>query len=197
MERGGRTVLKNLSFSLDAGEILHVLGRNGAGKSTLLRALAGLLAPHGGRIVVPGADAESRGVETIHYLGYEDALKPSLTVRENLDFWAAMLAGPRDPGFTALAPKDALGTFGLGRLLDLPAGYLSAGQKRRVALARLLLCARPIWLLDEPLIALDAAAQQALIAVMARHVGEGGAIVAASHAPLGLACRSIDLDGPA
>ena len=94
-----------------------------------------------------------------------------------------------------LPPKAALAALGIGRLLDLPAGYLSAGQKRRVALARLMLNRRPIWLLDEPLIALDQGAQKTLTALMARHVEAGGGIITASHAPLGLACRTVDLDG--
>lgn len=205
VERGGRVVLSDLSFSLAAGDVLLVTGRNGAGKSTLLRTLAGLLPMQSGRIVFADASDELRGVETIHYLGYEDALKPSLTVSENLAFWAAMLAGetsPTPPGretmrFMAadLSPHAALAAFGIGRLLDLPAAYLSAGQKRRVALARLLLTPRPIWLLDEPLIALDVGAQQTLTTIMADHVARGGAIIAASHAPLGLPCRSIDLGG--
>ncbi|WP_246725521.1 heme ABC exporter ATP-binding protein CcmA [Beijerinckia sp. L45] len=230
VERGGRIVLSDLTFSLGTGEVLLVTGRNGAGKSTLLRTLAGLLPMQSGRIVFADASDEVRGVETVHYLGYEDALKPSLTVGENLTFWAAML-GPSSPaergsGTTRsvvegappevaadlppppppavplsrfaredLSPRDALTAFGIARLLDLPAAYLSAGQKRRVALARLLLTPRPIWLLDEPLIALDVGAQQTLTAIMAAHVAKGGAIVAASHAPLGLPCRSIDLGG--
>jgi heme exporter protein A len=232
VERGGRVVLSDLTFSLAAGEVLLVTGRNGAGKSTLLRTLAGLLPMQSGRIGFADATDELRGVETIHYLGYEDALKPSLTVGENLAFWAAMLAAefspaPRGrgtmrsmvegapsletsigvpppppsavplPRFAGedLSPRAALAAFGIARLLDLPAAYLSAGQKRRVALARLLLRYRPIWLLDEPLIALDVGAQQTLTAIMADHVARGGAIIAASHAPLGLPCRTIDLGG--
>jgi heme exporter protein A len=200
VERGGRTVLTNLSFTLPPGEAILARGRNGAGKSTLLRALAGLLPFQGGRILAPGADAEIRAAELIHYVGYEDALKPALSVGENLEFWTAMLAGPAavaEPGSglrLGLPVRDALGAFGIARLADLPAGYLSAGQKRRVALARLLLNPRPIWLLDEPLIALDLSAQETLANLMATHVAKGGGIVAASHAPLGLAARALDLD---
>lgn len=188
VERGGRMVLANLSFAAAAGEAVLVTGRNGAGKSTLLRAIAGLLPVHSGTIRFAHADAEIRVAETIHYLGYEDALKPSLSVRENLDFWAAML-GPGD----GMTPKQALSAFGIARLLDLPAAYLSAGQKRRVALARLLLASRPLWLLDEPLIALDLSAQETLAAIMARHVAGGGVLIAASHAPLGIPARVLDL----
>ena len=242
VERGGRIVLADLSFALRAGEALLVSGRNGAGKSTLLRTLSGLLAPVSGHIVYGLADEEKRGIESVHYLGYEDALKPSLTVGENLDFWARML-GARVPlplvgrgqgwgsttraspsqndtrtlaalskdtknplpspspqgggdtggGMLSLSPGQALAAFGIARLIDLPAGYLSAGQKRRVALARLLLASRPIWLLDEPLIALDAGAQAILTAIMAAHVASGGAILVASHQPIALPCREIDL----
>ncbi len=188
--RGGRVVLRDLSFCLAAGEVVVVTGRNGAGKSTLLRAVAGLLPVGAGAVVVRGADEEVRGPELMHYLGYEDALKPALSVRENLAFWAAMLAGSPAEG---QSPAVALAALGVARLIDLPAAYLSAGQKRRVALARLLLDWRPIWLLDEPTLALDAGAQRTLAAVMADHVAAGGAILAASHAPLGIASRSVAL----
>lgn len=189
VERGGRIVLSGLSFSVAAGETLLVTGRNGAGKSTLLRALAGLLPFQDGKIHFPGTSEEVRAAETIHYLGYEDALKPSLTVRENLAFWSAMLGGG-----DGVSPREALAAFGIARLLDLPAAYLSAGQKRRVALARLLLNRRPLWLLDEPLIALDISAQETLASIMAAHVAGGGAIIAASHAPLGLPARVLGLE---
>ncbi len=232
VERGGRVVLSDLSFTLSAGEAILVSGRNGAGKSTLLRTLSGLLQPQSGTIRYVLASDDVRGVETVHYLGYEDALKPSLSVGENLDFWASMLgaipsparkgtgaersmvegapsasyaqdgglktdpppSAPR-PGFTGADrhPRAALDAFGIARLIDLPAAYLSAGQKRRVALARLLLAPRPIWLLDEPLIALDVGAQATLNAVMAAHVAAGGAILAASHQQMDMPCREIRL----
>lgn len=202
VERGGRVVLADLGFDLAPGETILVSGRNGAGKSTLLRTLAGLLQPSSGRIRFGLADEEVRGVETVHYLGYEDGLKPSLTVGENLDFWAAMLAAPHPypqggggpTNSNALSPYDALAAYGIARLLDLPAAYLSAGQKRRVALARLLLAPRPIWLLDEPLIALDLSTQERAVEIMAAHVSAGGAILVASHQPLALTTRQIELD---
>ena len=223
-------VLVDLSFTLSAGEAILVSGRNGAGKSTLLRTLSGLLIPASGRVSYTLASEDVRGVETVHYLGYEDALKPSLTVGENLAFWADMLGGsasssakrgrgttrsvvegasempslPKPPPPPAavplprfaeedVSPRAALAGFGLARLFDLPAACLSAGQKRRVALARLLLAHRPIWLLDEPLIALDAGAQAILTAIMADHVAKGGAILVASHQPLALPYREINL----
>ncbi len=198
VERGGRVVLSSLHVGLRRGDVILVSGRNGAGKSTLLRTLAGLLQPTRGQIIFADADEEVRGVETVHYLGYEDGLKPSLSVGENLAFWAAMLAAPSPVSSPqpSLSPDDALDAFGIGRLRDLPAAYLSAGQKRRVALARLLLAPRPIWLLDEPLIALDTDAQAGLTTIMAAHVDTGGAILLASHQPLALSCRTLDLDVP-
>ena len=204
VERGGRIVLSSIHVGLRRGDVILVSGRNGAGKSTLLRTLAGLLQPTRGRLIFAEADEEVRGVETVHYLGYEDGLKPSLSVGENLAFWAAMLAAPSPVPSSHPAPSphpslsinEALDAFGIGRLRDLPAAYLSAGQKRRVALARLLLAPRPIWLLDEPLIALDTDAQAGLAKIMADHVGTGGAILLASHQPLALPCRTLDLDVP-
>jgi heme exporter protein A len=198
VERGGRLVLRDLAIALAPGETVLVAGRNGAGKSTLLRTLAGLLHPAAGTIAYGRADEETSGVETIHYLGYEDALKPSLTVRENLAFWAAMLGTPGGKRHRAEAIEvaAALEAYGIARLVDLPAGYLSAGQKRRVALARLLLAPRPIWLLDEPLIALDVGAQDLVVAHMAAHAAAGGAILVASHQPL-KTTRTLDLDAAA
>lgn len=193
VERGGRIVLSNLSFSLAAGETLLVSGRNGAGKSTLLRTLAGLLRPAQGEVRYALADDERRGPESVHYLGYEDALKPSLTVRENLAFWLEMLAAPGDDRADQ-SVESALAAYGIARLVDLPAAYLSAGQKRRVALARLLLAPRPVWLLDEPLIALDVGAQERVVEMMKAHAAGGGAILLASHQPIATITRQIDLD---
>ena len=200
VERGGRIVLSSLHLRLLPGEVVLVSGRNGTGKSTLLRVVAGLLAPTRGHVAFAGASEEVRDVETVHYLGYEDGLKPSLSVGENLLFWARMLATPassRNPILSTgatLSLDAALAAFGIARLRDLSAAYLSAGQKRRVALARLLLAPRPIWLLDEPLIALDAAAQAGLTAIMGGHLETGGAILLASHQPLALPCRTLDLE---
>ncbi len=133
-----------------------VTGRNGAGKTTLLRLIAGLLEPAHGRIELTGGASEMSLPEQAHYLGHRDALKPALTVLENLQFWYAFLGGRDAPAASALE------TVGLGGLADLPAGYLSAGQRRRFSVARLLAAPRPIWLLDEPTAALDTAGQQRL-----------------------------------
>jgi heme exporter protein A len=176
--RGGRPVFHDLGFAVAAGEALLVTGPNGAGKSSLLRLIAGLLRPAAGSIELAGGDPELTIAEQAHYLGHQDALKPALTVQENVAFWADLLrVGPAEP---ALA---AVGLDGLGRL---PALYLSAGQRRRLSLARLIAAPRPIWLLDEPTSALDAAAQATLTRLMLTHLAGGGLIVVATHAPIGL-----------
>jgi heme exporter protein A len=177
--RGERPVFSGLSFELTGGEALAVTGPNGAGKSTLLRCLAGLLPALEGRVTLDGAgDAPRR--ESVHYLGHLDALKPVLTVRETLAFWRKLHGGAGDL-------DEALEAVGLKELEDVPAGCLSAGQRRRVALARLLAAPRPVWLLDEPTSALDAAAQARLGELMAAHRAQGGLVVAATHAELPLA----------
>jgi heme exporter protein A len=184
--RGERIVFSGLSFRITAGEALILLGRNGAGKSSLLRLVAGLLRPAAGTITLDGGDAELSIGEQAHYLGHQDALKPSLSVRENLTFWADFLGGAKPPIAGADAVADALAAVGLGDLADLPAGYLSAGQRRRLSLARLLAVPRPLWLLDEPTAALDTAAQARLADLMQTHLAGGGLILVATHGPLGL-----------
>ena len=183
IDRGGRRVLENVGFALAAGEALVVTGANGAGKSTLLAGLAGLLPAAGGRIALEGADDPDAPVaEYCHYVGHREALKSALTPRETLVFWSEMLGIGR-PG---LAPEAALAAFDLGHAVDFPVGYLSAGQRRRCSLARILVAPRPLWLLDEPVTALDAASQARFAALMQAHLDAGGLIVAATHAPIGL-----------
>lgn len=177
--RGGRRVFDGLSFSVNAGEALLVTGRNGAGKSSLLRMLAGLVRVAGGSLTLDGGDSQRTIGEQAHYVGHQDALKPSLSVQENLAFWGRYLGG-------VTATEEALAAFDLDDLSDLPAAYLSAGQRRRLSLARLAAAPRPIWLLDEPTSALDAASQARLAELMRRHLSGGGLIVAATHAPIGL-----------
>ncbi|MGB8276664.1 MAG: heme ABC exporter ATP-binding protein CcmA [Methylovirgula sp.] len=197
VERGGRIIFTNIGFRLGAGEALLVTGPNGAGKSSLLRALAGLLPLAEGRIAVT-PETDGCLTELCHYVGHADALKPSLTVYENLEFWAALLAsGGTVAGSPAQEIEAALARLGLARIADLPSAYLSAGQKRRAALARLLAVHRPLWLLDEPATALDAASQKVLTAMMAAHLTEGGLIIAATHAPLALPARELALGGAA
>jgi heme exporter protein A len=194
--RGGREVFANLEFTLPAGEAMSVTGRNGAGKSSLLRIVAGLLPAANGRIALEGGDGELTLPEQCHYLGHRDALKPALSVTENLDFWRAYLGGSLDAGNAAGngvkndvkngATAEALAAVGLQGVARLPAAYLSAGQRRRLSIARLIAVKRPIWLLDEPASALDSAAQTMLATLMNEHLASGGMIVAATHSAIGL-----------
>lgn len=178
--RGGRRVFQGLGFTIEAGGALLVTGPNGAGKSTLLRLIAGLVSPDHGTLALHDGDPELTLGEQAHYLGHLDALKPSLSARENLSFWASML------GTSTTGVETALAAVGLGALAVLPAAYLSAGQRRRLSLARLVAVRRPLWLLDEPTSALDAAAQAMLVGLMRAHLTGGGLILASTHGPLGL-----------
>ena len=182
IERGGRRLFEGLSFEAEAGAALIVTGPNGAGKSSLLRALCGFLPIEAGGFALEGGDKDLSVVEQAHYLGHAEAIKGALTAGENLVFWAAMLGG--EP--SRAAALAALARLGLAHVIDFPARALSAGQKRRVALARLLVARRPLWLLDEPTTALDAAARGAFAAIMQAHLDAGGVLVAATHASLGL-----------
>ncbi|HEY6520195.1 MAG TPA: heme ABC exporter ATP-binding protein CcmA [Roseiarcus sp.] len=182
IERGGRRVIAELSFEAPAGSGLIVTGPNGAGKTSLLRALAGFLPIESGAFALDDGDGERTVGEQAHYLGHADGVKAALTAGENLAFAAAMLGGDS----SRKAQLAALAALGLSHAIDFPARLLSAGQRRRVALARLLVAERPLWLLDEPTTALDSAAQLALAALMRAHLKSGGILVAAVHAPLGL-----------
>ena len=189
--RGGREVFSGLDFTAAAGEALAVTGRNGSGKTSLLRLIAGLLVPAGGSIALEGGDAELTLPEQCHYLGHRDALKPALSVAENLSFWADFLGGER---FDA---TENLAAVGLDHATHLPAAFLSAGQRRRLSLARLLTVRRPVWLLDEPTTALDAAGQDMFGGLMRDHLSRGGLIIAATHAPLGIDARELRIGGAA
>lgn len=181
--RGEDEIFSTLSFGVESGEALVVSGRNGAGKSTLLRALAGLLPCESGQVSIEQADPEfaDRNVpELCHFLGNENAMKPALTVGENLKFWQEFA------GFPHMEVDEALEMVGLGGLQFVPFSHLSTGQRRRIAIARLLVSYRPIWLLDEPVSGLDAASADQFSALMQVHLEDGGMIIAATHVPLGL-----------
>jgi heme exporter protein A len=187
--RGGREVFSGLDFEAATGEVLAVTGRNGSGKTSLLRLIAGLLLPAEGTITLEGGADELTLPEQAHYLGHRDALKPALSVMENLAFWRDFLGGE---GFEA---GQCLQAVGLEHAAHLPAAYLSAGQRRRLSLARLLAVRRPVWLLDEPTAALDAAGQDLFVGLMRDHLARGGLIVAATHAPLGITSRELRIGG--
>lgn len=186
VERGGRRVLSDLSFEVAAGEALLLTGPNGAGKTTLLKTIAGFLVPAAGRVALAdGGDGEPIA-ERAHYVGHLNGARSTLTIEENARFWGRYLGGSED------RIESSLDRFGLASLAAIPVGYLSAGQKRRLALARLLLANRPLWLLDEPSSSLDASSTRVLAEVIDEHVAAGGVVLAATHLPLGLA-RSREL----
>jgi heme exporter protein A len=185
--RGGRDVFSGLDFEACSGEALAVVGANGSGKTSLLRMIAGLLAVGGGSIALEGGASELTIAEQSHYLGHRDALKPALSVIENLAFWRDFLGGEANDAMESLA------TVGLDHVVYLPAAYLSAGQRRRLSLARLLTIRRPIWLLDEPISALDAPGAGMFSNLMSDHLQRGGLIIAATHGPLGIAASELPI----
>ena len=182
--RGGRAVFRDLQLMLRAGQTLALRGPNGAGKSTLLRQLAGLLPVAAGDARLDGVSlARDRGAfqEKVLYAGHLDAVKPALTVADNLALWAAL----HGPGASRIAP--VLDRFGLGHMTDRPAGECSAGQKRRLGLARLMPVPRPLWLLDEPTVSLDAEGARLVASMVEAHASAGGMAIVATHIDLGIA----------
>jgi heme exporter protein A len=177
-DRGGRTVFRGVSFAVAAGQMLQLTGPNGSGKSSLLRLIAGLNEAVAGTLALASGNAELGIGQQAHYIAHQEAVKTALTVAENLAFWRDFLGGG-DVG-AAMAALD------LARLSHYQAGLLSAGQKRRLALARLALVPRALWLLDEPTVGLDAASQARLADIMRAHLQRGGMIIAATHVALGL-----------
>ena len=202
LERGARRVANGISFELESGTALLLTGPNGSGKSTLLRALAGYLRPAAGTVKLRGESGSFEGAsesgevaEVCHFVGHLDGIKTHLTVRENLSFWATYLSGPADQKQgTADRVEDGLDQFALDALAEIPAGYLSAGQKRRLGLARLAVAKRPIWLLDEPTVSLDVASVKVLTDAIDAHLKAGGMAVIATHLPMELvSVRSMQL----
>ncbi|WP_269714525.1 heme ABC exporter ATP-binding protein CcmA [Caulobacter sp. NIBR2454] len=189
LSRGERTLFSGLDLSVAAGEAVALVGRNGAGKTSLLRAVAGLLRPAAGTIGFEGRagalDPQDARAGGLHMIGHQDGLKPGRTAREELDFQAAWTGGG--------AIDDAVRVLDLTRLLDLEIRRLSAGQRRRVALARLLAAPRSLWLLDEPMAPLDADHRRGVGEAMARHLAGGGLILAAVHDPLPVSARSVQV----
>jgi heme exporter protein A len=190
--RGGREVFSGLDFAASSGEALAVTGPNGSGKTSLLRLVAGLLTIADGAIDLEGGERELTLPEQAHYLGHRDALKPALSVAENLAFWRDFLGGETFDAKT-FDVRKSLAAVGLDHAAHLPAAYLSAGQRRRLSIARLLAVRRQVWLLDEPASALDAAGQTMFASHMADHLSRGGLIIAATHTPLGIAARELRL----
>jgi heme exporter protein A len=183
--RGGRLVFADVSFAVEGGGLLKLTGPNGSGKSSLLRLIAGLNEPGSGSLTLTGGDAELSIGQQAHLVAHQDAVKPALSVSENLAFWGSIL-GKADVG-------KALAAFALERLRDTPGAMLSAGQKRRVSLTRLALAERPIWLLDEPHASLDADSQARLNDLISKHLASGGMAIVATHVPLALA-KATELD---
>lgn len=177
--RGGRLIFRDVSFDVAGGSALVITGDNGVGKSSLIAIIAGLLAPLQGEVLLTDSQDRHPG-DLIGLMAHRDGLKPALSVKENLS-WARSLLGASDTGI-----DEALGFVGLDHALDMPVEHLSAGQRRRVSLARLLTCNRPIWLMDEPAGALDQRSLRALSGLMQNHLDKGGIIIAATHQPLGL-----------
>jgi heme exporter protein A len=189
--RSGREVFSELDFTAASGEALAVTGPNGSGKTSLLRIVAGLLTLAAGSIGLEDGGQELTVAEQAHYLGHRDAMKPALSVVENLTFWRDFLGGE------ASNAAESLVAVGLGHAAHSPAAYLSAGQRRRLSIARLLAVRRPIWLLDEPTSALDTAGQDLFTTLMRDHLARGGLIIAATHAPLGVEARELRIGGGA
>jgi len=186
VERGTRNIIAGLSFEVRSGEALLLMGPNGAGKTTLIRTLAGFIAPASGTLRLDGGGDDRELFERCHYVGHLSGIKASLTAAQNLTFWARYLGDTADRGAIAERADASLSELGLAPLSDFPAGLLSAGQKRRLGLARLRVAARPIWLLDEPTASLDSASAELLSRLIQEHLGSGGLVVAATHLPLGL-----------
>ncbi|WP_226579472.1 heme ABC exporter ATP-binding protein CcmA [Acuticoccus sediminis] len=207
VERGGRRVLKDISLRVAGCQAMAVVGANGAGKSTLLRTVAGLIRPRSGTIRLSGVDGPP--FRAMHLVAHQNAIKLPLTADQNVRFWIRTLDAPDIGDWSGNAAEaagavdidasieSALDRVGLLPLIDTPAQLFSQGQRRRLALARLVAVRRPVWLLDEPTAGLDAASRAAFAALMAEHVAGGGMILAATHEPLGIDTVTLDLTSAA
>ncbi len=189
VSRGGRRLFSDLSLNLTPGQACALTGANGTGKTSLLRAIAGLVALDAGEVAFGGAEAGEARASGLHLLGHLDGLKPARTAREELSFWALWQGG------SAASSAEAAAALDLGPLMDLEVRRLSAGQRRRLALARLLAAPRPLWLLDEPLSPLDGGWRTRFGAMMQAHLDGGGMILAAVHDPLPIAALSLEISG--
>ncbi len=193
VRRGERRLFNSLSLTLAAGEILALTGPNGSGKTSLLRAIAGFIAPDEGRVSFQGStgaiEAEDARREGVHLVGHQDGLKSARTAADELAFQVRWTGGD------AASAKAAAETLGLTRLLGLEVRKLSAGQRRRLALARLIASPRPLWLLDEPMAPLDAAHRALFADLIAQHLTGGGLVIAAVHDPLPMPARTLELAG--
>jgi heme exporter protein A len=188
--RSERLLIQGLTFNLGQGEALLVTGPNGVGKTTLLRVLAGFIPHDVGKIILEGADEDGMSLaQSVHFVGHRDGLRGALTVRENLDLAPSLL------GQSGASASAAATQLNLNALLDLPVGVLSAGQRRRTALARLLVSRRPVWLLDEPTAALDTASQAMVAELITEHIASGGIVVTATHLDIGVKARELVVQG--
>lgn len=189
--RGPRVLFEQASFTVRAGEMLELRGPNGSGKSTLLRILAGLTRPMAGHVRIEGVATADRDAPALHFLGHSDAVKPNETAQQQARFWSAFYGHRQD------AARAAMLRVGLSKRTEVPGRGLSAGQKRRLALARLLIEPRPIWLLDEPMASLDAEGRALVEELVREHVAAGGLIVAAMHAEAFAGARAFEVTAPA
>jgi heme exporter protein A len=191
LTRGSRTLVEGLSAAFGPGALVELTGPNGSGKTTLLRAIAGLIRPAGGVIRLGDQiEAEDRGA-MVHLLGHRDGLKAALTPLAHARFWAGLFAGDGDGALAAMA----LERVGLKGFANLPTRVLSQGQSRRLALSRLLIAPRPIWLLDEPAAGLDRAGKRLLVDLIDQHIASGGLVLAAVHEPIGCPAQTLALGG--
>ena len=178
-ERGGRLVFSGLDFAVGSGQMLILRGANGAGKTSLLRLIAGLTDVADGELKFDGGQDDQPIAHHCQFIAHQDAFKPALTVQENLQFWSDFFGGSGDV-------QLALEAFSLEQLASFSAGLLSAGQKRRLALGRLAMIERPVWLLDEPTVGLDTASVKQLQTLMHKHLAGNGIIIATTHIDLGI-----------